>query len=227
MHKLNVLTVSFDENIQPAGIPAFRGAISRKVGQEATLFHQHKKDLLRYCYPLIQYKSLAGKPTMVCLQEGVENIQTLFSQPDAAIHLGTQKVELEIHDIQLNEYHLQVGQRVFTYHIPNWIGLNQQNWRSYQQLNDHPGRLKFLRSILLGNILSFAKGIGWQINDRVKVDIDHLGEPYVVRMKGVKLRAFPITFHTNVYLPSQIGLGGKVSHGFGVLNRMEKSKTYS
>ncbi|MEL6195344.1 MAG: CRISPR-associated endonuclease Cas6, partial [Bacteroidota bacterium] len=222
MNTLNILTISFEEEIHAKQLPAFRGAIAQKAGKEASLFHQHEGNKLRYRYPLIQYKTFFRKPSMVCLQDGVEEIHAFFSQPDWSIMLHDKKMELHIHNMKLHQHRLQLFQQYFSYRIPNWLALNQKNWKAYQEMDSLLERIHFLERILLGNILSFAKGVGWHIEGEVKVHILKLGDHYPVSMKGVTLRAFPVTFKTNVSLPLHIGLGGKVSHGFGVVRGMGK-----
>ena len=53
---IRILHVIFDSNIMPYEVPAFRGAIIKKVGQENILFHNHLNgNGFLYKYPLIQY----------------------------------------------------------------------------------------------------------------------------------------------------------------------------
>ena len=58
MKRLRILQVSFDSNLQPYQLPAFRGAIARKVGIEHEWFHNHDNENggFHNRYPLIQYK---------------------------------------------------------------------------------------------------------------------------------------------------------------------------
>ncbi|MBK7886859.1 MAG: hypothetical protein IPJ86_05990 [Bacteroidetes bacterium] len=69
--KLKTLLVVFDNEIKPHEIPAFRGAIIKKVGLDNFLFHNHREDgSVMYQYPVIQYKQIYGKPAIYCLDEG-------------------------------------------------------------------------------------------------------------------------------------------------------------
>jgi len=72
--KIKILTLIFDFEIERRDIPAFRGAIIEKVGRESILFHNHFEEKFRYGYPLIQYKVFKGYPTIICVNEGTEEI---------------------------------------------------------------------------------------------------------------------------------------------------------
>lgn len=59
MKKIRTLTIIFEGEIKSYEIPAFRGAVIDKVGQENIIFHNHLNDNeFIYKYPLIQYKQI-------------------------------------------------------------------------------------------------------------------------------------------------------------------------
>ena len=62
MKKIRYLEVTFENDIEPWEVPAFRGAIIATAGKEHVLFHNHDDDKFRYSYPLIQYKQIRKKP---------------------------------------------------------------------------------------------------------------------------------------------------------------------
>jgi hypothetical protein len=81
-HKLKYLRIEFDEKIAGHEIPLFRGALIDKVGKENILFHNHLDDkVYQYGYPLIQYKIVHHRPTLLCLHKGTEEVHHFFSQP--------------------------------------------------------------------------------------------------------------------------------------------------
>lgn len=71
--------------------------------------------------------------------------------------------------------------------------------------------------MVIGNILSFAKGMGIYFKDRITCKILEIEEPYWVIYKGVRMMAFNICFKSNLSLPDNIGLGKGVSLGNGLL----------
>lgn len=64
-----------------------------------------------------------------------------------------------------------------------------------------------LQRILIGNILSFAKGIEWHIDKPIVLHITDLQAERLSRMKDIKVAVFNIQFTCNVSLPNYIGLG--------------------
>ena len=79
--KIKILTAIFDSELQPYEIPALRGAIAEKVGRENVIFHNHlRNDAYLYRYPLVQYKQIGGRPALVCIDYGVDEIHKYFEK---------------------------------------------------------------------------------------------------------------------------------------------------
>lgn len=218
MKKIRTLFIQFDNELSPWQVSAFRGAVIEKVGREHLLFNNHISDgKFLYRYPVIQYKSIKRKPSILCLGEGVDEIHKLFNQSVWVINLKGEPVELKIDNLQLNNYELQVVEKSITYNLKKWLGLNQKNYKKYIDLKDEISRVEMLEKILIGNILSLAKGLGWQIEDQIKTRIKKIRKQKKINFKGVELIAFDLDFIINVSLPSYVGLGKGVSKGYGVV----------
>ena len=81
MKKIRLLSITFDTEIKPYEIPAFRGAIIEKAGRESILFHNHLNEgAYLYKYPLIQYKMIGSKPCIMCIEHGVDEIHKFFEK---------------------------------------------------------------------------------------------------------------------------------------------------
>jgi len=210
-----MLKVQFGAQIAPWEVPAFRGAIAAKVGADSLLFHNHNGDRLRYGYPLIQYKIIRRQPAIMCIGEGVEEIHKYFSQSNWNIRISGRELDMQIDRLNLHQFTMQVWEREFTYDISNWIALSQQSYQDYRQMESLQERIRLLETKLTGNILTMAKGIGWFIDRPLTCKIVHMHEPRPVKVKGVRVLAFNLRFKTNAFLPDHLGLGGKVSLGFG------------
>lgn len=224
MKKIRSLLVQFDHELKGNEISAFRGALIEKVGRENILFNHHIDDKkYLYQYPLIQYKSIQKKASIVCLGEGVDEIHKFFTQPSWQLNIKGKKADLQIDRLDLNTITLNVLDKTFPYRIHNWFGLNESNYRKYNEETSLVAKVNLLERILIGNIISFAKGMNWQIEKPIKLQIQDIVSTKVIRHKGVPLMAFTIDFESNVFLPNYIGLGRSVSHGMGVLN-MKKDK---
>lgn len=220
-----LLRIRFEGALAPGEVPAFRGAMGRKVGPDHVLFHHHQGQGLRYAYPLIQYKSERGQPAMLCLGEGVEEIQHFFAQTDWTLSIGARPLPLRIDQLALEPVALQLDGQRHTYEVRDWLPLNQHAFPEYQALPDPAAQQEFLRRKLTGHILSFAKGLGWYVDGDLAVTLHTVETLPSARVKGVSLMRFRAVFSTPACLPRGIGLGAKVSIGFGTLRPVRSSET--
>lgn len=188
------------------------------------LFHNHDGDNFRYSYPLIQYKRINGKAAIVCIGEGTDTIGTFFSNFSSDITIGEREISLEIESVKAEQTIVQIWEESFTYHLRKWIPLNQGNYATYRSLESLAEQYSMLEKILTGNILSLAKGLGIHFDKEIKVAISELETIRSASVKGIKMSTFDILFKSNVSFPDFIGLGQKVSIGFGtVVRKFEKN----
>ena len=189
------------------------------------LFHQHKEDgSLRYKYPLIQYKIIDNNPLILGLGEGAEEIINHFLdieelkiadkkyiQPSGRLNIDQENLFIN------NNYDMPAYKYNF---ITPWLGLSQKNYKKYK--NDYldasaDKKMKFLKKLIIGNILSFAKGIDWWIEEEIIVEAKL--EEISVQFKNEDMIGFKGYFYSNIYLPELIGLGKSTSRGFGSICR--------
>jgi hypothetical protein len=219
------MKIEFEGEITIKEIPAFRGAIIEKVGRDNILFHNHIDDKkFLYEYPKIQYKSLFKKPTIICLDKGVDEIHNLFQFDNDSIRIKGEGYTLNVQKVDVRKINLQTWDSKISYQITNWLALNQTSFDKYLKLESEKERKEFLEKILIGNILSFAKGINWNILEHINLSIDWVRDPYSLKFKGKKWLSFTAGFSTNISLPQYIGLGRGVSHGFGTIKFSSKKK---
>lgn len=223
LKKIRVLQVLFENEIQPWEVPAFRGAVIATAGKQHILFHNHKDDKYLYSYPLIQYKQINRKPMLMSIDQGIEEIHHFFEKMQLGILLGDRPYELKIDQLNMNQFTMQVWDKMWEFRIQNWLALNKENYEKYQALESMIDKIQQLESTLKGNILSFAKGIDWSIDKEIKLQIKNMHEPRTISYKGNKLSAFNLVFSTNVFLPNYIGLGKGASSGFGVIVKMSRN----
>lgn len=76
-----------------------------------------------------------------------------------------------------------------------------------------------LENLLTGNILSLAKGVGWQVEKQIKVQICEIIGEKIIHYKCIPLLTFDLDFNSNVALPDFLGIGKSASHGFGVISK--------
>ena len=224
--QIRILTVVFDTEIKYKEIPLFRGAVLKSLGDKADLlYHNHTgATTFRYSYPLIQYKRIHKKASIMAIGEGVGVVSQLLEDScHFNFQIGKEKVEMKIETIDLydNEITLTEGTE-FRYCLRGWHSLNSKNYVQYQNTESIVGRITILEDVLIGNILSFLKGIGIHLNnnEQIKLHITDIIAQRNVVYKKVKLMAFDIEFKANISLPQYIGLGKSASVGCGVITRI-------
>jgi hypothetical protein len=223
---LRLLSVSFDTHVPPWELPQFRAAIAHKVGLEHEWFHNHDNESGGYHirYPLIQYhtdrRGEQMQPSLICLQAGVEEAHHFFSQPDWNVRLGQRDLSLRIARLDMQQYHLRLDDKPRQYRLHHWKPFNSDNYRHYTSLRGIVEQCSFLEGILLANILTFASGVDWQIDERFPIKITQILKTEWMEYKGVKFLGFSLDFETPLVLPPGIGLGKAVSMGFGVVRNV-------
>lgn len=221
MKKLRLLHVVFNTQIEAHEIAAFRGAMVEKVGAEHILFHNHlSNDEYIQSYPLIQYKRVGRKPSVMCLEQGVDEMYRFFVNKDWNMTMAGRELNMSVSSLNMKEYTLRITKDVLKYRISNWLALNKENYAEFDNITALSDRIAKLESILTGNILSFAKGIDWQIEDKINLKLTSISQPKILSYKGVGLTGFDAEFTANIFMPNYLGLGKGVSHGFGALKQL-------
>ena len=223
MNAIRVMTVVFNTPLKQSEIRKFRGAVIQAAGEENTLFHNHNGHGFNYRYPFIQYRIIGGKAAIVCLNEGIEQAQALFANGFVGreLILGNEnRGTIAIDSIRQQEFSLQTLDIPIAYRITRWLPLNQQNYKAWRQIENEEERIAKLNAILIGNIISFAKGIGWQIDAPLRCAIDASSiTTRQIQYKGQSLISFSLTYSLNIFFPIGLGLGKGVSSNCGVVLR--------
>lgn len=219
MPKVRYLKIQFSENIFAYQIPHFRAAVIEKTKRESSLFHNHKEEGFLYRYPLIQYKVTRKKASIICLNDGADDIHYLLRNQNMHLRIGKEEHDFQIEDIAMNYFQIQTWQSHFDYSLLNWLPLNQANYTKYESLSNESEQLAMLEKILVGNILSMAKGLDWFVEDKIEIQLTAIKSIKERTFKNKKMMAFNLNFKSNVSLPDFIGLGKGSSVGFGVVKR--------
>ncbi|MCQ2974329.1 MAG: hypothetical protein MJ211_05905 [Bacteroidales bacterium] len=218
MSRLQVLTIKFENELQHNELQSFRGAVINSLeGKNDLLFHNHIGDNFRYAYPLIQYKRINKRASIVCVAEGTQEIGQFFSTGNFNFKLGERSVEMVVDQIFAKNYNVQLWQDEFQYYLRNWLPLNGDNYKQFRNFQSDLERDNFLQKILIGNILSFLKGVGITVESQILCRIDKILHVGRQQYKGVKLMSFDLIFTTNISLPDFIGLGKSASLGNGMV----------
>lgn len=224
---INILTIQFANEISQKEIPLFRGAVLRSMGNNANLlFHNHTgKDTFRYAYPLIQYKRIKGKASLVCIGEAANIVGQFLASCNGTFKIGEREVEFNTSRVLPARLFVQTWENLFHYHISYWLPFNSKNYQLYQNTNGLVERTVLLENILKGNLLSMLKGLNIHIEKDLLLKITQLSEPYILYNKGVGMTAFNADFMCNLTIPNNVGIGKNASIGFGVVYHNRKETT--
>lgn len=217
------LVVQFKNEIAFWEIPLFRGCVIRAMEDANVLYHNHlNDDEFRYRYPLIQYKRINRCAALVCVGEGTEVISEFFNHANFEFQLGTRLERMEIDRVNAKRTPVQVCGEEYRYVIRKWLPLSSDNYRTYLTMEGVVEQCAFLQNILVGNILSFCKGLDITIEREIRCVILNVMAIKAYNHKGVKMMGFDVEFKCNVSLPENVGLGKGVGFGFGTIVKSNK-----
>lgn len=192
-----------------------RGFFGNLFKERSPLLHNHMEGGgFRYAYPLVQYKALDTTPMLIGINEGAELLTELFLNID---HIVIEDREYPIYAKNVCNATADVGieAQLRRYRFQTlWMALNQRNYDTYMRA-DNTQRQTLLAQVLTGNILSFFKGVGLRVDERIMTL--PVVEQKQTRFKDKDMIGFTGEFTANVALPEGIGLGKSVARGFGAI----------
>ncbi len=182
--------------------------------EDNKLVHNHNGRNVIYQYPKVQYKVIDSIPTICGVEEGVNIIRTIGYEVDS-IKIDNETLEVFQKRIEFSRELFGMAKDYVDYKfITPWMALNQKNAIKYEKFNDiEKGEL--LKQVLIGNILSLAKGLNYTVEEKIYVWIDL--EEISVNFKNIKMKAFKGKFRTNFVIPNYLGIGKSVARGFGTV----------
>ncbi|MDZ7267110.1 MAG: CRISPR-associated endonuclease Cas6 [candidate division KSB1 bacterium] len=196
-----------------------RGAIAN-LYREWSIMHQHHGRQYLYRHPLVQYKVIDGLPMVVGLGVGAELLAAL--DPPRRLLLGTRMVEFSEVRLVSDIYEPDFSTLHRFYFATPWLALNEDNYDRYREheLHErHQAIRELLERILIGNILSFAKGLGLSILSRLQASIAQwYAEPVRAKQRQSGLLAgFAASGEVTFSAPAFWGFGKQSSRGNGVM----------
>jgi len=194
-----------------------RGYIGRRFSKYPILHHHADVPILTY--PRVQYKVIDGTAAIFGIEEGAAVLKKISGDIERLELLGS---EYMVVDTTIYERYVEIDtvRKPIQYHfLSPWLALNKNNYARFQEIGDWKEKKEFLNKILVGNILSMAKGLGIVVERRLYVH-SHV-DKVATRFKGIGMTGFTGTFRVNFSLPEFCGLGKGVSQGFGTIRRNE------
>ena len=101
--------------------------------------------------------------------------------------------------------------------ITPWLALNQNNIKKYTAA-DLIEKEEILKRVLIGNILSFSKGMDYTVDETIKVKLDL--NQIDVKFKQKEMLAFIGEFFINFEIPDNFAIGKGISRGFGTVKKI-------
>ena len=215
-HKITV--VSFDNRLNSRSLSRFRGAIAALFPDD-TIYHNHEGNEVIYRYPLIQYKFIDGKISLVGIDEGADSVEKHFQYGQILkLTIGNEEKEYKIIDKKTMYYIPESFENKSDYYfLRSWLPLNQDNYARYTEMESIADKIALLDSILSANILSLFSGFNYYSEQKSRANILEIISSYPVKYKNNDMLAFDIRFKCNAALPELCGLGKGTSRGFGVI----------
>jgi len=213
------LSLRTSKPLSTDNVPGLRGYIAFHFGEDI-LLHNHVGRELFYSYPRVQYKVTNGITKIIGISEGVKSVKNIsFPQ------------ELQLRDERISVRQVETVQRgvvlgmdikggIYTFLSP-WLALNEKNYDKYLRLGSQAKKKKLLEKILVGNILSMSKGLGYTVPAPVEAKIINIKEVQT-SLKSNPMLGFLGTFSVNFEIPDYWGIGKSVSRGFGTVKRIDK-----
>ena len=188
-------------------------------------FHGHMGDELIYKHPLIQYKVFGGSALIVGLKEGAYLLKAVPRLEYLEIHHQKYPILKKTISVETIPFGL-TGNMINYSFATSWIGLNEENYQKYLTLRKrHEDTTTFLERILIGNILSMSKSVGYEATDKIVIKV-RLKESAPVGVKDdITLMAFQGEIETNFLIPDFWGVGKFSSKGYGTVRCNVGGKT--
>lgn len=184
------------------------------------LLHQHKGNKFIYQYPLVQYKIINNVPIVLSIKEGVDVLKNIYNKYNS-IKLNGYVYEIieKVINIKREDFGIRNVNLTYSF-ITAWLALNEKNYGKYRKLGNWAKKKEFLGNILIGNIISMSKSLGYTVPEPIKANINRVKEVRIT-LKGTPMLGFLGTFSVNFEIPDYWGIGKSVSRGFGTVVRTE------
>jgi len=213
------LTIEVDKQLSISDAGKIRGFLGYLFWNNPYA-HQHESDgSFVYRYPCIQYKVIEGACYLIGFKEGIEIVKKAFNELKS-ININGRWDEILIKGLENYKESFSLASNQVTYSfLTPWLALNEKNYEKYQKYGSREKRKELLEGILIGNLLSMSKSIGYTVTEPIRTEIKNFKE-VGTRLKDVPMIGFLGTFSVNFEIPDYWGIGKSVSRGFGTIKKI-------
>ncbi len=219
--EINILKLSLniESDINESDAEKIRGYLGSVFWDNPHVHHHKENGSLIYRYPRVQYKVIDGSCVLIGFNEGLDIVKKIFDDLkyinlDGRWHCILSK-SLESYK---SFFGLSLDQQSY-YFLTPWLALNHKNYEKYMKSGSWLKRKKLLESIIIGNLISMSKNLGYTVSAQVKADINSAKEIRTY-FKGTPVLGFLGTFSVNFEIPDYWGIGKSVSRGYGTIKRL-------
>lgn len=213
------LSIALESDLKSSDAEKIRGYLGN-IFWDNRYAHQHNADgSLIYRYPCVQYKIIEGECLLIGFDEGGDVIKRTFHDL-RTLNLDGKWEEILSKGLEGYKatFSITSEQIMYSFLTP-WLALNEQNYDKYQRLGKWADRKELLEKILIGNLISISKSLGYTVPAPIKANIIKLRE-VKTSLKGVPMIGFLGSFSVNFEIPDYWGIGKSVSRGFGTIKRV-------
>lgn len=166
--KLKILEMTFESKEDFRGdANQIRGFFASKFNESDQL-HNHNTDRFLYRYPLVQYKVLDSVPLIVGINEGAEILKGIFDKFDT-VTLPYKDFEITDRSMRIKKQDFGLTKSIYFYEfLTPWLAFNKENEEKFSETSNPDEQKEILRKILIGNLLSMSKAIGYTVPDTIK-----------------------------------------------------------
>ncbi len=217
MTTLNLLKLRFDLPIQHRELQAFKAAFLQ--GLKTQIFSLEQ-------YPLLQFKIWfqEGKfyPMLMVMGKKIATLHELLKAEPPRIRFRNRVQRLKISHCHSDQFPLRTDQGFHTYNLFKYQAFNQLNYQRFQALPEGEERRRFVEMLLREHLEAFVRGVGWTPDPPIVVKKMVILDEDIVSCPEYKSHCLDLRFRTNLWIPEHVGLGKRVSLGFGVLRLPRK-----
>jgi hypothetical protein len=193
-----------------------RSSVSRDLA-DYLLHHQENAAGFIHRYPVVQCRQIKNTLMVTGINEGAEFLK---SRSDDHDEIGTAENTCIIREkspaIQKAEFGIFSTNQSYEFITP-WLPFSQENNRKFYLLKGKEERDAFIRTMLVGNILTLSKSLGYTVSEPVTADINmHFQKE---RIDGASVIILSGKFSLPFFIPDYFGLGRSVSAGYGVIRK--------
>jgi hypothetical protein len=168
----------------------------------------------------VQYQIINGTLLIIGIDEGVDSVMHIEPSIEYLDLNGFKYRIVEKKGIEIeSDFGVSKKTLHYIFFFP-WLALNEKNYQKYQRSGTLSKRKTLLEKILVGNIISMSKSLGYTVPVPIEANIIDLKE-VPTTLKGTSMLGFLGSFSINFEIPDYWGIGKSVSRGFGTVKKME------